>query len=70
MDHFVSQNQIDDNFRGIFDSLNSHTDQIKGFNKKLANNKADTQLITGKNEEKLATFRNDLIDFKEKQIES
>ena len=44
--------EVDEILREMTDSINSLQEQIKSFNKKLANNKADTELImTKKNNE-------------------
>ena len=50
---------------GIEDSLHMQQDSIKAFNKKLAYNKADTQLLADFNKDKIFTT---LDDFKQEII--
>lgn len=62
----VRQATLEDLIKGLTETSNSHNDQIKSFNKKLAHNKADTQIIMKKKKEEI---ERELEDFREEVYE-
>ena len=54
METNARQYAIDDQLNGIGESIQMQAEQVKAFNKKLAHNKADTQIIMSHNKDEVS----------------